>query len=141
MRILVTGSRDWPDRDAIWTALDALAEAARSVGEPVSVVHGCARGADTFADQWARARQLEGWPIHIDRHPADWGKHGRRAGHVRNAKMVRLGADVCLAFIKGGSSGATACAELAEDHSIRTERFVYLTADGGYSDSPPEATA
>lgn len=124
MRVLITGSRTWDNRDAIWTALDTLAEAARSVGEPVVVVHGCARGADTIADDWVRARRRDGWPVAAERHRADWVKHPGSAGHIRNREMVQIGADVCLAFILDGSAGASSCADLAEDYSIRVERYV-----------------
>jgi hypothetical protein len=114
MRILVTGSRDWDD---IATVLNALIVA--SNGQPVTVVHGaCPTGADKIADDLCAA-----FRVPAERHPADWGKYGKRAGFVRNAEMVALGADVCLAFIRNGSKGATMTADLAERAGIRTVRF------------------
>lgn len=135
-RILVTGSRDWDD----WrTITGALIQARRDLNPdamPV-VVHGCARGADFLAAQ--AARKL-GWEV--EDHPADW--HGPcrgtcpardhrigsqsgticpAAGPYRNAEMVALGADVCLAFIRNGSKGATNCAGLAEKAGIPVRRF------------------
>lgn len=119
MRMLVTGSRDWTDinrlcREIIWFA---------TVSQNVTLVHGaCPTGADDIADDFGTTH---GWTI--ERHPADWGRHGRRAGFVRNAAMVSAGAEVCLAFIKNKSSGATMCADLAEKAGIPTHRF---TEDG-----------
>ena len=112
-RILVTGSRDWDDPEMIF---DALAE--YNHGQ-VTLVHGAARGADATA-----AKVAAGFGWRIEPHPADWnGGYGKRAGFIRNAEMVKAGADVCLAFIRGGSPGATHCADLAEEAGIPVRRF------------------
>lgn len=50
MRILVTGSRDWVDRMAIMTALGLTISEFRH-HEPLTLVHGGARGADRIADE------------------------------------------------------------------------------------------
>ncbi len=101
-RILVTGSRYFSDfpimRDAI------LQAAANSNGRPVTVVHGGARGADQMAARIARKHGFQ-----VEEHPADWDKHGRRAGPIRNQQMVDAGADICLAFPLGASRGTRGC--------------------------------
>lgn len=133
-RILVTGSRDWSD----WQTLTyAMFEAVDDYGEVV-VVHGaCPTGADAMAD-WVGENLLgflEVVGARVERHPADWSR-GRKAGPERNAHMVSLGADVCLAFIgdctsprchisgKHPSHGASGCADLAEKAGIETRRFL-----------------
>lgn len=114
-RILVTGSRKWTDRERIKDAL-LCAEKENTWKFPVVLVHGAARGADTLARDVA----LElGWKT--EEHPADWSR-GKRAGLARNAEMVSLGADRCLAFILNGSSGARHTADLAEKAGIPTTR-------------------
>lgn len=115
-RILVTGSRDWDDARAID---EAFREAASRNTEnwPVTVIHGTARGADRLAGSLAKAR---GW--NVEEHPADWDRHGKRAGFLRNEEMVLSRADVCLAFIKNGSKGATMCADLAAKAGIPVVR-------------------
>ena len=113
-RVLVTGSRNWTDKTAI---LRALREHANVRG--LVVVHGaCPTGADFLADQLAREHGVP-----VERHPADWRGHGRAGGFIRNAQMVRLGADVCLAFIRNCSRGASNTAKLAEDAGIPTFRY------------------
>jgi hypothetical protein len=119
MRVLVSGSRTWDDAKTIRLALEAVATGAIEAAVPlVTVVHGaCPRGADEIADQWVRWYRGKTLVI-AERHPALWTKYGKRAGIVRNEIMVSRGADLCLAFIRDDSPGATHCAELASDAGI-----------------------
>lgn len=123
MRILVTGSRTWTD---YVTLADALLNAyfATTCTAPVTLVHGgCPRGADEMAHRWADEIRESGWRLDEERHPADWERHGKSAGFRRNAEMVTAGADLCLAFIRDGSRGASHTADLAEKAGIETRRW------------------
>lgn len=119
-RILVTGSRDW-------TAITQLEfqlriTCAKYLPSAIVIVHGdCPRGADRLAANWASRHGLRS-----EAHPAVWrpaGVYDRAAGFKRNAEMVALGADICLAFIKDGSKGATHTADLAEKAGMPVRRF------------------
>jgi len=115
-RVLVTGSRDWTDFLAIDKALGAEQGLAALDARPLVVVHGGALGADRMAHAWAKKNGVA-----YERHPALWranGIYNPQAGLVRNRAMVNLGADVCLAFIRSGSRGASHCARLAEEAGI-----------------------
>lgn len=130
MRILITGSRDWRDVEGVRAAiLDALSG---QPGTDHTIIHGAAIGADSIAD--AVARQLG---LKIEAYPAAWSQHQdncseacrnerrcKRAGMVRNHQMVSSGADICLAFIKDESRGATGCANIAEAANIPTRRYI-----------------
>ena len=104
MRALCTGSRSWRDQATIVAALtfahaDLLASNQRA--SDLVIVHGaCPTGADAIVDRVAR--ELLGFTV--ERHPADWSQ-GRGAGFARNDRMVKLGADLCLAFWDGRSRG------------------------------------
>lgn len=126
MRALVTGSRDWDDRLAVYRALNDLCdeyalnyppdEHGNTMPDPsrLTVVHGdCPTGADHWADQWCISNFLE-----AETHPAEWDKYGKSAGFRRNAEMVNVGADICLAFIKNNSKGATHTVDLARAAGI-----------------------
>ena len=115
VRILVTGSRNWDDEAAIYEALYAHDQPGA-----VLVSGACPTGANRIAEDYATA--TFGWALEV--HPADWDRYGKAAGFRRNAEMVALGANVCLAFIKNGSRGATHTAELAERAGIPTVRHV-----------------
>lgn len=122
MRILVTGSRSWTDANCIERALWNEYLQMREHGPVLLVSGACPTGADAIAEHvWARNY------LPIERHPAEWhpgGVYDPSAGFKRNAEMVELGADVCLAFIKDGSRGATHTANLAEVAGIPIIRFL-----------------
>jgi hypothetical protein len=111
-RLLVTGSRTWGDPATIEQVLAVIL--ARHP-EGVLLVHGgCPRGADAIAV--AYAARTPGYQI--EAHPADWHRYGRAAGHRRNAEMIKLGADGCVAFIRAASPGSTDTVRLAEAAGI-----------------------
>lgn len=117
-RILITGSRNWPNLQTIHTAIADVVGDIPAHQEIVLVSGACPRGADAIGEQWARQYGLT-----VERHPANWQLNGKRAGFIRNQLMVNLGADVCLAFIKDGSRGASHTAALAEEAGIAVRRY------------------
>ena len=114
LRVLVTGSRAWSDEKAIREGLEFAAIIAQAnCMDGLTVIHGGCSGADTIADKIARESGFE-----VEVHPADWKRHGKAAGPIRNAQMVQSGVDLCLAFPKGASRGTRGCMSLVESASI-----------------------
>jgi predicted Rossmann-fold nucleotide-binding protein len=96
-RVLICGGRDYDDRDALQAALDRLhAEHGFAV-----VIAGGARGADTLAAQWAERRGL---PAQV--YMAEWEKLGRKAGPIRNQRMLDEGKPALVIAFKGGTGTA-----------------------------------
>ena len=109
MRVLVTGSRDWPYPSVVESELNRVL-ANLPMTETLTVVEGaCPTGADAFAYQWVFKALKAGGPVKSERHPADWAKHGKAAGPIRNQEMIDLGADLCLAFWHNASRGTHNC--------------------------------
>lgn len=116
-RILVTGSRECRNKRlaglGLCRAIERIYQPAelhptRLEWNAMTLVHGGARGFDTTI-----AGIAEAWGMTIEKHDAEWHIHGRRAGHVRNARMVMAGADICVARPIGASRGTRDCMRLA----------------------------
>jgi hypothetical protein len=113
-RILVTGSRDWTDWGVIYRALVQAWDEVQRDGRAVLVQGEChLGGADLIAKQiW------ESWGLPVESHPAEMGPDGHVLGPKRNAHMVSLGADLCLAFPLPSSRGTRNCMRLAREAGI-----------------------
>lgn len=97
-KLIIAGSRGFNDIELMATALDGYR---RALGDTeVAIVSGMARGADTLAVSLAETKGLK-----VYKFPADWGKHGKRAGPLRNTEMAEF-ADSALIFWDGESRGA-----------------------------------
>lgn len=78
MVVLVSGSRDWDDDNAIEAVLEEL----QALPKHAIVVHGDCRGIDKVADATARMLGLE-----VRSYPANWRRFDRLAGRIRNVEM------------------------------------------------------
>jgi hypothetical protein len=92
MRVAIVGSRDYPD-------LDQVVQFVRGLPSDTVVVSGGARGVDRTAEQTARACGLRTLIF-----PADWTRHGKRAGFLRNDQILAAAEEV-VAFWDGRSPG------------------------------------
>lgn len=120
-RVLITGSRHATDAEHRELISEAIQKAVGHIRacdmDRVILVHGNQRGVDLIAadivTRWA-------WPIQVEAHDArDFGSWPA-AGPRRNEHMVRLGANVCLAFPAPDSRGTWDCARKAADAGIHT---------------------
>lgn len=111
-RLLITGSRNWTNRTLIQRELRNAWMSLGANAETILVSGACPTGADRMCEEVWEQSGLE-----IERHPADWTL-GKRAGFLRNAEMVALGADLCLAFHKANSRGTAHTIHLAQAASI-----------------------
>ncbi len=110
MRILVTGDRNWACRELAKSVIERLIA---RYGRDLVIVHGAATGVDTAFSDAARDARLKVEPNEVT--GVDWSYYGKRAGALRNAKMVQLGADLCIAVHRNlrASLGTTDCATRA----------------------------
>lgn len=143
LRVLVTGSRDWPNDDSIEGVLKGLLTElvlSNEFDTGITLVHGgCPTGADKIAhDYFAGLSDMLPTLYMIEVHRADWKAHGKRAGFIRNKEMVDMGANLCVAFIKDQSRGASMTLDLAQKAGIPCV-VVRNQPDGTYGVERPPA--
>ncbi len=116
MKVLVCGGREYGNwyghRDHVTAVLDKL---------PVAmIIQGGASGADLLAHQWAKKRQLPSIS-----HFADWEKHGKMAGPIRNGEMLDMWKpDQVVAFPGGMGTENMVRQAQARGISVQDEREV-----------------
>lgn len=99
--ILVCGGRGYNDRRKVYETLDTQEK-------PFRIIHGAARGADSLAADYGRDCNIP-----VTAFLAEWSRHGKSAGYVRNRRMLEEGpAPLVIAFL-GGKGTA---------HMVKTER-------------------
>lgn len=76
MKTIIAGSRSLTDYEAI---VRDVRESGFTITE---VVSGRARGADSLGERWAQDNAI---PLAL--FPADWDRHGRAAGPIRNGQI------------------------------------------------------
>ena len=102
-KVAVIGGREFTNKKILFFALD---EYNRRVGISL-IISGGARGADTLAESYAKNKRI---PYMI--FPANWEKHGKSAGYIRNADIV-FACDTVIAFPSKNSKGTYHTTELA----------------------------
>ena len=113
IRLAVIGSRDFNNFEIAKYLLDQLS----SNYESISIVSGGARGADNIAEKYAADRNIE-----IKVIPADWDKHGKAAGFIRNQEIWD-NSDIGIAFWDGESKGTAHSFDIAKKQG--KELFIF----------------
>ena len=124
--VLVTGGRDYADKQRVFLELDKLDREQGPIAwivcgacnDPDPERDGEMRGADRWAIEWAVSRQVD----FVGR-PARWRVDGYpQAGPMRNARMLaQHRPNVVMAF--GGGRGTDNCCKLALEAGVDVLSF------------------
>lgn len=102
LKVMVTGGRNLTDVAWVFATLDY------THGEtPITclISGGCPTGADEFAIQWAKKRE-----VNYRVYPAKWATHGKAAGPLRNQEMIDAERPD-LTIVYAGGRGTKDCAD------------------------------
>ena len=108
-RLAVVGSRGFGSRALVFEELDKLRNKAIENDQSLVIVSGGARGVDSWAIEFAIARDVE----YIE-HLPDWDLHGKSAGFKRN-HTIWDDATCGIAFWDGQSKGTEHSFKIAEN--------------------------
>lgn len=122
MKCIVAGSRWFTNYEFVESKLESLFSNIDWHTNPIEIVSGTCRGVDRLGERFAEER---GW--HYVRFPADWDKHGKAAGPIRNEEMAKY-ADTCVVFTGDGDRGSASMIDMAKKHnlSLRIIKFTNL---------------
>ena len=98
-RLLVSGGRSFYDYKFIEEVLTEWLSRQDLDVEEIVLIHGDAAGVDRIAGQWAKYNSIT-----VEAYAADWATLGRKAGHIRNAKMITSGVDYAILFPGGNGT-------------------------------------
>jgi len=93
MRVVIAGGREFNNYELLREICD------EHITPDSEIVSGGARGTDTLGERYAKETGRD-----LKTFPADWNKHGKGAGHIRNKQMAEY-SDMLIAFWDGESKG------------------------------------
>jgi len=104
-RLIIAGTRTFDNYNLLVSSVINFVDAKE-------IVSGCANGADTLGEQYAKQ-----YGKTVVKYPADWNKYGKGAGHIRNKEMA-LYASHCIVFWDGKSKGTENMISLAKENGL-----------------------
>lgn len=102
MKIVVTGGRDFKDKNFVDEVLYAL--------NPKEIFVGDAQGVDAFTVEWAELNGITG-----DLFYADWENLGKKAGPIRNRTMLKAASRDAIVIAFPGGKGTENCIKQAKE--------------------------
>lgn len=125
MKVLVCGSRHFgfklEERDKIFGVIEEAVESCKDLNTSeynnLTIIQGEAKGVDRAAGEWAVLCNVP-----QERYPADWNKHGKAAGPIRNKQMLDEGKpDLVVAFLAKDSRGTANMVEQARKAGVEVK--------------------
>lgn len=112
MKCIIAGSRNFTNYEFLKSAI------ARSgfADQITEVVSGTATGVDSLGERYAKENRIP-----VRQFPANWNKHGKAAGMIRNREMLdyALPDGALIVIIVNNSPGSTGMLKIARESGLR----------------------
>ena len=112
MKTIIAGSRTITDYSTVKEAIE------KSGFKITEVISGGAQGVDKLGERWALENNIP-----VKRFLADWIKHGKAAGPIRNSEMVKI-AECAIVIWDGISRGSQDT--ITKMQNANKELFIYV---------------
>ncbi len=115
MKVIIAGGRSFDNYELLCEKCTKIL----SNSKDIEIVSGTANGADKLGERFANENGYS-----IKKFPANWDKHGKSAGYIRNKEMA-LYADALIAFWDGKSKGTALMISLAKGYNLKVKVIIY----------------
>ena len=112
MKTIIAGSRTITNYRIVVAAIKKID------WEITTIISGCANGVDKLGEQWARENNIP-----IQHFPAEWERHGKSAGFIRNKKMADE-ANAVIAIWDGKSAGTAHMINIAKHNNLKLKILI-----------------
>lgn len=118
VRVIVAGSRTFDNFSLMEKELMRYFKKNGLHRADVEIISGTANGADKLGEHFA-----EKYGLKLSKFPADWDKHGKSAGYIRNDEMAKYAIEddnkgVLFAFWNNVSKGTKNMIDLAKKYKL-----------------------
>lgn len=111
-RIIIAGSRSCPEDSTILK--DKINKILFNIDcYDAEIVSGTCKGTDILGENYAKDNNLP-----IKQFPADWDKHGKKAGYIRNKEMAEYATHL-ISLWDGESKGTKMMIDLAKRNGLK----------------------
>lgn len=132
LRVIIAGGRDFENYRLLEEKVQEVLEVHGyfdNVDVEAEIISGAAKGADSLGERYAREHRIP-----VKRFPADWKRHGRYAGPLRNEQMADYASEegykgILVAFWDGGSRGTRNMISQAKQRNLLVRVVSYDRTD------------
>jgi len=118
MKVIIAGGRSFCSEEHYKTLKLVCSELLSNYSD-ITIVSGTASGADSLGERFATENNYE-----LVKFPADWKRHGKSAGYIRNTEMAEY-ADMLIAFWDGSSKGTNHMLNIATNKKLIVNVTLY----------------
>ena len=115
MKVIIAGGREFDNYELLCEKCDNILQNESDI----EIVSGTCKGADLLGEDYANEKGYS-----IKQFPADWKKHQKSAGAIRNKQMA-LYADALICFWDGKSRGSKNMIDTANNNDLKVRVINY----------------